>query len=152
MDLRKVKKLIELLEESALVEMEISEGENTIRLSRAHPGGAPVMHPGNSVAQVTEVAAVPQTVAPASTMDSAETLDGSVVESPMVGTYYDSSSPDADSFVKVGSRVEKGDPLCIIEAMKTFNQIEAETDGTITAIHKSSGDPVEYGEPLFTIA
>lgn len=152
MDLRKVKKLIELLEESALVEMEISEGDNTIRLSRAHPGGAPIMHPGNSAAQVTEVAAIPQAVAPVSTIDSAETSDGSVVESPMVGTYFGSPSPDADSFVKVGSWVKQGDTLCIIEAMKTFNQIEAEQDGTITAIHKSSGDPVEYGEPLFTIA
>ena len=152
MDLRKVKKLIELLEESALVEMEISEGDNTIRLSRAHPAGAAIMHPGNSSAQPAAVASVPEAAPPASSDESTEITDGSVVESPMVGTYYDSPSPDADPFVKVGSRVKKGDTLCIIEAMKTFNQIEAEADGTIKAIHKSSGDPVEYGEPLFTIA
>ena len=112
MDLRKVKKLIELLEESALVEMEISEGENTIRLSRAHPGGAPITHPGNSTAQVTEVAATPQAVAPASTIDLAETSDDSVVESPMVGTFYASSSPGAQPFVSVGARVSSGDTLC----------------------------------------
>ena len=156
MDLRKVKKLIELLEESALVEMEISEGDNTIRLSRAHTTGTPVAQTGPTPTvptQYLEPAVSASITTESNTLgQSTEVQSGSVVESPMVGTYYDSPSPDADPFVKVGSRVKKGDTLCIVEAMKTFNQIDAETDGTIKAIHKSSGDPVEFGEPLFTIA
>ena len=154
MDLRKVKKLIELLEDSALVEMEISEGENTIRLSRASGAGVPVSHASPSAqviapqpAPVTDTAPPP----PSTPESSAVKPEGTVVESPMVGTYYDSSSPDAEPFVKVGDSVSVGDPLCIVEAMKTFNQIDAETSGVIKAVHKSTGDPVEFGEPLFVI-
>ena len=150
MDLRKVKKLIELLEESALMEMEITEGDNTIRLSRgARAVAAPI--------QPLEQAPPPPPAAAAETarVDAPEPTPsapaGTMVESPMVGTYYDSPSPDADPFVKVGASVRKGDTLCIVEAMKTFNQIEAEIDGTVRAIHKSNGDPVEFGEPLFVI-
>ena len=146
MDLRKVKKLIELLEESALVEMEITEGDNTIRLSRAMQVG-PQATP-QSLAMSPAAVEAPK-VEPASSR--VETPAGTVVESPMVGTYYDAPSPDAGPFVSVGSEVRKGDTLCIVEAMKTFNQIEAESDGIIRAIHKSNGDPVEYGEPLFVI-
>lgn len=153
MDLRKVKKLIELLEDSALVEMEITEGDNTIRLSRA-----------GSIANVGAMAPPAMQVQPVSPPDSppppattntpaapANKVSGNVVESPMVGTYYDAPSPEADPFVKVGDTVSIGDPLCIVEAMKTFNQIDAETSGVIKAVHKSSGDPVEFGEPLFVI-
>ncbi len=150
MDLRKIKKLIELLEESALVEMEITEGDNTIRLSRASQSATPLPAapiqqyaiPQGAVAEVPRAEPAP---------NAAEGPAGAIVESPMVGTYYDSPSPDADPFVRVGSKVRAGDTLCIVEAMKTFNQIEAETDGEIRAIHKSNGDPVEYGEPLFVI-
>jgi acetyl-CoA carboxylase biotin carboxyl carrier protein len=148
-DLRKIKKLIELLEESALVEMEITEGDNSIRLSRG----------GQSGVQYVPQQQQPM-VSPAVAMESprvepqpaaAEPASGTLVESPMVGTYYDAPSPDAGPFVKVGSEVRRGDTLCIVEAMKTFNQIEAEADGVIRVIHKSNGDPVEYGEPLFLI-
>jgi len=154
MDLRKVKKLIELLEDSALVEMEIREGENTIRLSRggvvaASPGPAPVAQVHNAVAPV---AATPAPAVATSVSEAAPAqVEGTVVASPMVGTYYDSSSPEAEPFVKVGDTVSVGDALCIVEAMKTFNQIDAETSGVIKAVHKSTGDPVEYGEPLFVI-
>ncbi|MGB5706699.1 MAG: acetyl-CoA carboxylase biotin carboxyl carrier protein [Arenicellales bacterium] len=152
MDLRKVKKLIELLEESALIEMEITEGENTIRLSRSNVVATPVVHQAATPVQLAESVTNSDVLPSDSNQDSAHDSAGTLVESPMVGTYYDAPSPDTDSFVKVGSRVRAGDTLCIIEAMKTFNQIEAEIDGTVKAIHKSSGDPVEYGEALFTIA
>ncbi len=155
MDLRKIKKLIELLEESALVEMEITEGDNTIRLSRA--GSVASVFPAPQMGAPQPLQATPPPSAPLPPGESAS-LDcavvvppGNPVESPMVGTYYDSPSPDTAPFVKIGSSVKAGDTLCVIEAMKTFNQIEAESDGTITAIHKSNGEPVEYGELLFTI-
>lgn len=151
MDLRKVKKLIELLEDSALVEMEITEGDNTIRLSRAGNIAQPAhtMQPVYTPAPTTPAApAMP--VANEAPVAAAAPV-GKVVESPMVGTYYDAPSPDEDAFVKVGDPVAVGDPLCIVEAMKTFNQIDAETAGTVKAIHKSNGDPVEFGEPLFVI-
>ena len=151
MDLRKIKKLIELLQESALTEMEITEGDNTIRLSRATGQviSAPVqMAP---VPQVANAVATLQPGSQAAAADTSKQISGAVVASPMVGTYYDAASPDAEPFVKVGSRVSKGDTLCIVEAMKTFNQIESEFDGVVKAIHKSSGNPVEFGEPLFVI-
>jgi len=149
MDLRKIKKLIELLEESALNEMEITEGDNTIRLSRGVQVTSqippvqtvPVAAQTNSTSPITpnDVPAVSREVA------------GFIVESPMVGTFFDSPSPEAEAFVKIGSKVKTGDTLCIIEAMKTFNQIEADKEGEIKAIHKSNGDPVEFAEPLFVI-
>ena len=151
MDLRKIKKLIELLEESELMEMEITEGDNTIRLSR---GGA-TTHVGHG--NLTHYPAQPMAVAShqeavhAESNPTVKDITGFVVESPMVGTYFSSPSPEASAFVKIGSKVKTGDTLCIIEAMKTFNQIEADKDGEIKAIHKSSGDPVEYGEALFVI-
>ncbi len=146
MDLRKVKKLIELFEESELVEMEIAEGESTIRLSRgsAMPVYAPAYAPHAQVAHD----------APAMPADSQRTEDavtGNTIDSPMVGTFFDASSPDVEAYVSVGSIVKPGDVLCIIEAMKTFNQLEAEVSGTIREIYKSSGEPVEFGEPLFLI-
>ena len=149
MDLRKIKKLIELLEESALIEMEITEGDNTIRLSRAGrtaPAAIPHEH------SVAAPPATGETPAPETADPSGEEFPGStVVESPMVGTYYNSPSPEAGPFVEVGSMVRAGQTLCIVEAMKTFNQIESEADGVIRVIYKNNGDPVEYGEPLFLI-
>jgi acetyl-CoA carboxylase biotin carboxyl carrier protein len=152
MDLRKVKKLIELLEESTLAEMEITEGESTIRLSRG------TTSPGILPAQTSHITshitadAVPSGPNQAITANQINPeLDGNAVESPMVGTYFNSSSPDAEPYVSVGTEVKPGDVLCIIEAMKTFNQLEADVAGTIKAVYKSNGDPVEFGEPLFLI-
>ncbi len=148
MDLRKIKKLIELLEESALSEMEITEGENTIRLSRASPWSPPTSTsaPASPPANQVEVAPSPATPAPA-----AEPASGQVIKSPLVGTFYNSPSPNDKRYVAIGSVVSEGDTLCVIEAMKTFNQLEAEIAGTVTVIYKNNGDPVEYGEPLFVI-
>ncbi len=156
MDLRKVKKLIELLEESNLNEMEIREGEESIRLSR----GAPAVHHAPAVMHTMPVpdshsqqsAAV--RYAGQDDSDSAKASDipgGHQVTSPMVGTYYSSPEPDAEPFVTVGSKVEPGDTLCVIEAMKIFNQIESDTSGTVVHIQKGSGEAVEYGELLFVI-
>jgi acetyl-CoA carboxylase biotin carboxyl carrier protein len=147
MDLRKIKKLIELLEESALNEMEITEGDNTIRLSR----GVQVTTP---IPPVQTVPVATQTTSPITPNEApavSREVAGFIVESPMVGTFFDSPSPEAEAFVKIGSKVKAGDTLCIIEAMKTFNQIEADKEGEIKAIHKSNGDPVEFAEPLFVI-
>lgn len=148
MDIRKVKKLIELLEESGINEIEIHEGEESVRISRGGSSTTPVQY---SVPPASAPAATP---APASGGDdtaSEEPIDGEVIESPMVGTYYAAASPDADPFVSVGSTVEKGDTLCIIEAMKIMNQIEAECSGTIVSVERKNGEPVEYGDPLFVI-
>ena len=148
MDLRKIKKLIELLEGSALSEMEITEGENTIRLSRAAPPAMPAFAPAAapSPANQVEPAPAPATLAPVD-----EPSPGQVIKSPLVGTFFHSPSPKDPPYVAIGSVVGKGDTLCLIEAMKTFNQLEAEIAGTVTVIHKNNGDPVEYGEPLFVI-
>ena len=152
MDLRKIKKLIDLLEESNLAELEIKEGEEVVRLSRVPKGGvnvaaapapAPVMHAPAPVAQVTPVA-------PADA--GAPNLPaGHVVKAPMVGTFYASASPGAAAFVKVGQQVKAGETLGIIEAMKMFNQIEADVAGTVLAILVSNGQPVEFDEPMFVI-
>lgn len=161
MDLRKVKKLIELLEDSALTEMEITEGDSTIRLSRAaarQPTTTALQVAASSAA--IEAAMLPDTATPATaavpatatpTEAAPATAAGRVVHSPLVGTFYDSPSPDDKPFVSVGSRVGEGDTLCLIEAMKTFNQLEAEIGGVVSVIYKHNGDPVEYGEPLFVI-
>lgn len=143
MDLRKIKKLIELLEDSALVEMEITEGENTIRLSRANILTTPLAPAPPPAGQAVAAAAA--------TPSDPAAVTAKVVTSPLVGTFYNSPSPNDKPYVVVGAAVGKGDTLCLIEAMKTFNQIDAEIAGTVTLIHKNNGDPVEYGEPLFTI-
>ncbi len=150
MDIRKVKKLIEMLEESGLGEIEIREGEESIRISRA-----------SSVAPSVSATPSPPAVAPATTPERsapakseppvAAIPSGHVVTSPMVGTFYRAASPDSTPFVEVGSQVEVGDTLCIIEAMKMLNEIEADKSGVIRAIQKENGQPVEYGEPLFVI-
>jgi len=149
MDIRKVKKLIELLEASSVDEIEIKEGEESVRISRNT--GAPVAMAAAPmpVAPAIPAPAAPAVVAPAPA-PAAET--DNAVKSPMVGTFYRSPSPDAPSFVEVGQSVRAGDVLCIVEAMKMMNQIEADRAGTVTAIHAENGEPVEFDQPLITIA
>ena len=150
MDIRKIKKLIDLLEDSNLSEIEIQEGEESIRLSRTSQVAAPVAA-APIAAPVAQPAAAPASAETTEEESAADTPDGDPVNSPMVGTYYSGPKPGAPDFVKLGDKVAAGDVLCIVEAMKIFNQIEAEKAGTIVAINKESGDPVEYGEPLFII-
>jgi len=148
MDIRKIKKLIELLEDSNVSEIEIKEGEESVRIARG--GAAPV-------AAIQPLQTAPAAVAaPALTADAAsepanDLPPGNVLESPMVGTFYRSSSPKGKPFVEVGQSVSAGDTLCIIEAMKIMNQIEAETSGTVRAVLVEDGRPVEFGEPLIVI-
>ncbi|MBK5413538.1 MULTISPECIES: acetyl-CoA carboxylase biotin carboxyl carrier protein [Pseudomonas] len=151
MDIRKVKKLIELLEESGIDELEIKEGEESVRISRhsktpaqQYYAPAPMHAPAPA-----PVAAAPVAAAPAA--PAAPVLNGTVARSPMVGTFYRKSSPSSPSFVEVGQTVKKGDTLCIVEAMKMMNHIEAETSGVIESILVEDGQPVEYDQPLFTI-
>jgi acetyl-CoA carboxylase biotin carboxyl carrier protein len=152
MDLRKIKKLIDILEESNLAELEIKEGEESVRLSRVPKGMAAPAAPATHVQVPAPVAAAAPTAStPAPAPGGKELPPGHVLRSPMVGTYYASSSPEAPPFVKIGQAVKAGDTLCIIEAMKMFNQIEADTAGTVVAILASSGQPVEFDEPLFVI-
>jgi acetyl-CoA carboxylase biotin carboxyl carrier protein len=154
MDIRKVKKLIELLEESGIAEIEIHEGEESVRISRdssspqlmaapampapppAYAPAAPAGTPSNEAKEESSGGNVP---------------DGHVVESPMVGTFYAASSPGAAPFVQVGSKVAVGDTLCIVEAMKMLNQIEADKAGTIKAVLAENAQPIEFGQPLFVI-
>ena len=153
MDIRKIKKLIEMLEESQLNEIEITEGEESIRLSRSGPVAQmlapPSMMPAIPPAYIPDPA-VGTPVASAPTGEPASD-NGSTVCSPMVGTFYASPNPDSSSYVELGSQVTAGDTLCMIEAMKIFNQVEAEVSGIVRKILKSSGDPVEFGEVLFVI-
>ena len=148
MDIRKIKKLIEMLEESNLGEIEIKEGEESIRISRAG-SAAPVAQWMNAPAPAP--AAAPVAVAPVAAPAAPSLPTGHMVTSPMVGTFYRSPSPSAASFVEVGSQVKVGDTLCIIEAMKILNTIESDKAGTVKAILKENGQPVEFGEPLFVI-
>ena len=148
MDVRKIKKLIELLEESALTEIEISEGEESIRLSRRSPlDPAELSSPAPPPGRLTETPTpLPESAA------TVEDLPGTVpVVSPMVGTFYAAPNPESSPYVKTGSEVTVGDTLCVIEAMKIFNHVEAECTGVIRKILKNSGDPVEFGETLFLI-
>ena len=142
MDLRKLKKLIDLVEESGISELELTEGEEKVRISRAMaPGVAPVTQYVAAPAPVA-AAAAPAVAAAAPAAAPAEALDGKVVKSPMVGTFYRASSPDAKAFVDVGSSVSTGDTLCIIEAMKLLNEIESEYAGVIKKIFVENGQPV----------
>jgi acetyl-CoA carboxylase biotin carboxyl carrier protein len=151
MDLRKIKKLIDLLEESNLAELEIKEGEEVVRLSRVPKGGVAMAAP---VAMApAPVAALPAAPVAAAAAPAADALPaGHVVKAPMVGTFYASSSPGAAPFVKVGQQVKAGDTLGVVEAMKMFNQIEADVAGTVQAILVENGQPVEFDEPMFVIA
>jgi acetyl-CoA carboxylase biotin carboxyl carrier protein len=147
MDIRKIKKLIEIIEESGIAEIEIKEGEEFVRISRYSAAPAPVAYaPQPMAAHVAASAAA----APASTA-SEEIISGHIVKSPMVGTFYRSATPGAKPFIDVGQKVQAGDTLCIIEAMKILNQIEADKSGTITKILVENAEPVEYGQPLFVI-
>lgn len=149
MDIRKVKKLIELLEESNIAELEIREGEESVRISRHGSNAIPV---GMTMPQYFPAPApAAPAAAPAPVVADEPTPPGHVVTSPMVGTFYRASTPGADSFVDVGSKVAVGDTLCIIEAMKLLNQIEADKAGEIRAVLVENGQPVEYDQPLFTI-
>ncbi|MHB1058434.1 MAG: acetyl-CoA carboxylase biotin carboxyl carrier protein [Rhodanobacter sp.] len=153
MDLRKIKKLIDLLEESNLAELEIKEGEEVVRLSRVPKNAAPVA--AAPVAAPAAVAAPAPVVAAAAAAEApaAQALPaGHVVKAPMVGTFYASATPGAAAFVKVGQQVKAGETLGIIEAMKMFNQIEADVAGTVQAILVENGQPVEFDEPMFVIA
>jgi acetyl-CoA carboxylase biotin carboxyl carrier protein len=152
MDIRKVKKLIELLDESGIAEIEITEGEESVRISR-YAAGAPIAAAPVAVAPaaipaapVAAAAAAPAAAAPAEPEE-----DGYEVNAPMVGTYYSSSSPGAAPYVQVGDRVNEGDTLCIIEAMKMMNQIEADVSGVVKSIRLQNGEPVEFGQTLIVI-
>jgi len=146
MDIRKIKKLIELIEESDIVEIEIKEGEESVRLSR-YSATQPVVMAAPAVVPSTVAAPAAAAAEPA----GAEEITGHVVRSPMVGTFYRSPSPGAKAFVEVGQRVNSGDTLCIIEAMKILNQIEADKSGVVAKILVENAQPVEYNEPLFVI-
>ncbi len=152
MDIRKVKKLIELLDESGIAEIEITEGDDSVRISRYAQGvvaaSAPAAAPPVAAAAAAPAAAA-DAAAPAPAAAPEE--DGYEVTAPMVGTFYAASSPGAAPYVQVGDRVNEGDTLCIIEAMKMMNQIESEVSGTIKSIRMQNGEPVEYGQTLFVI-
>ncbi len=149
MDIRKIKKLIELLDESGIAEIEIKEGEESVRITRQ---AASVPMAAAPVAYAAPVAAPAAAPSPASEESSAEEeISGHKVTSPMVGTFYRSSSPGAPTFTEVGKHVNEGETLCIIEAMKILNQIEADKSGTVKAILVDDGQPVEFGQPMFVI-
>jgi acetyl-CoA carboxylase biotin carboxyl carrier protein len=162
MDIRKIKKLIELLEESSLTEIEIVEGEESVRLSR---GGA-IASPAQLQAQIPAgVQAAAWSAPPVQGVDNSAppaqpeaaaaaeepVPEGELVRAPMVGTFYDAASPESDPFASLGQKVSAGETMCIIEAMKMFNQIEAEVSGTVVAILVENGQPVEFDQPLFVI-
>ena len=146
MDIRKVKKLIELLEESNINELEITEGEDSVRISRGVPAAAYAAQPMMAAPMVAAPLAAPAAVA-----ISNEPIPGHTINSPMVGSFYASPAPGSPAFVSVGQAVSPGDVLCIIEAMKMMNQIEADKAGVIGAILVEDGEPIEFDQPLFTI-
>ncbi|NOR43463.1 MAG: acetyl-CoA carboxylase biotin carboxyl carrier protein [Gammaproteobacteria bacterium] len=148
MDIRKVKKLIELLEESGIAEIEINEGEESVRISR-YGSGAAMAPPVQFAPAPAPVAAAPVAAEPEST--AAPAISGHTVNSPMVGTFYTASAPGTPDFVKIGDSVNQGDTVCIIEAMKILNQIEADKSGIVKAILVENGQPVEFGQPLIVI-
>jgi acetyl-CoA carboxylase biotin carboxyl carrier protein len=149
MDIRKVKKLIELLEESGISELEISEGEESVRISR-HPRMAVQAPMAATMPMAVAAPLAPATPATAAGEHKPRN-DDSTVTSPMVGTYYSASAPGAKAFVEIGSEIKIGQILCIIEAMKMMNQIESDKAGRVTAILAKNGEPVEFGQPLFII-
>jgi len=147
MDIRKVKKLIELLDESGIAEIEITEGEESVRISRYAPGASVTAAP-----VAAAPVAAPATSAPAAApVPEVTEDDGFEVTAPMVGTFYAASSPGAAPYIQVGDRVNEGDTLCIIEAMKMMNQIEADVSGVVKSIRIQNGEPVEFGQVLFVI-
>jgi len=150
MDLRKLKKLIDLVQESGIAELEVTEGEEKVRISRVGQTAQAFVPVAAAAAAVAPAAAQPAPAAPA-TPAAEEKIEGHIVKSPMVGTFYRSPSPGAKAFVEVGDAVAPGDTLCIIEAMKLLNEIEADQGGTVKEVYVENGQPVEYGEPLFLI-
>jgi acetyl-CoA carboxylase biotin carboxyl carrier protein len=154
MDLRKLKKLIDLVQESGIGEIEITEGEEKVRISRHGPAGAPIMMAAPALqpmAMPAQAAPAAGAAGPAAAPAPPAEPQGHVVKSPMVGTFYRAPSPGAPAFVELGQSVTKGQTLCIIEAMKLLNEIEADASGTIKAILVENGQPVEYGQGLFVI-
>jgi len=152
MDIRKVKKLIDLLEESGIAEIEISEGEESVRISRFPTGASaqqPVMH--YSMPQQIAATTAPVATAAANPVAPPAPKGDHSVTAPMVGTFYSCASPGAKAFVDIGSEVNVGDTLCIIEAMKMMNQIESDKAGRVTAVLVKNGEPVEFGQPLFIV-
>ena len=159
MDLRKLKKLIDLVQESGIAELEITEDEEKVRIasggavsvtplqSAAAPAPATAGAPAGAAALATPAVAAPAGAA----TEPPPGAEGHVVKSPMVGTFYRSPAPDAKPFIEVGGVVKEGETICVIEAMKLMNEIEAETGGTIVKVHAENGQPVQYGEPLFTL-
>ena len=150
MDIRKVKKLIELLDESGIAEIEITEGEESVRISR-YSTSAQAVAPIVAAAPVAAPVAAAPAAAPAEAAPDVVEEDGYEVTAPMVGTYYAASSPGAAPYVQVGDRVNEGDTLCIIEAMKMMNQIEADVAGVVKSIRIQNGEPVEFGQVMFVI-
>lgn len=152
MDLRKLKTLIDLVAESGIAELEITEGEGKVRIVKFSQTLQPVAYhqPEAGVAVAPVAAAAPAATAPAAA-EAAPVIQGHVVKAPMVGTFYRSPNPGAAPFIEVGATVKEGDPLCIIEAMKLLNEIEADKSGVIKEILVENGEPVEYGQPLFVI-
>mgnify|MGYP000612019257 FL=1 len=149
MDLRKLKKLIDLVQESGISELEVTEGEEKVRIAK-QLAAAPMAHQVYAAAPVAHAA--PAAAAPAAAASSEPALpEGHIVKSPMVGTFYRASSPDAKAFAEVGDSVKQGQTLCIVEAMKLLNEIESDATGVIKAILVENGQPVEFGEPLFVI-
>lgn len=150
MDLRKLKKLIDLVQESGIAELEITEGEEKVRINRTSAMQGAVMSYQPAAPAAMAAPAAP-TAAPAAAPEAPAAPEGHVVKSPMVGTFYRSSAPGAKPFVEMGQSVNAGDTLCIIEAMKLLNEIEADQGGSVKAILVENGQPVEYGQPLFII-
>jgi acetyl-CoA carboxylase biotin carboxyl carrier protein len=152
MDLRKLKKLIDLVQESGIAELEITEGEEKVKIVKGGVvtvGAAPVALASAPATALGSAGAA--TAAPAAATEPEAGQEGHVVKAPMVGTFYRSPSPDAKAFVEVGQAVKEGDTICIIEAMKLMNEIEADASGVVKAILVENGQPVEYGQPLFIL-
>jgi acetyl-CoA carboxylase biotin carboxyl carrier protein len=153
MDLRKLKKLIDLVEASGIAELEVTEGEEKVRIVKGGGTAREAVYMVSGPAPVQAASREPVPAAPAAAaLETPAEPEGHVVKSPMVGTFYRSSTPGAKPFVEVGDAVKKGQTICIIEAMKLMNEIEADADGVIKAALAENGQPVEYGEPLFLIA
>ena len=153
MDLRKIKKLMELLEESGIAEIEVKEGEESIKLSRNTQSVQNIINsPAETNQTITAIDNVKDTAVTDDKKDKSKELpDGDIITSPMVGTFYRAASPESKPFVEKGQKVSKGDTLCILEAMKMMNQVNAETGGTIIDILVDDAEPVEFGQPLFVI-
>jgi acetyl-CoA carboxylase biotin carboxyl carrier protein len=153
MDLRKLKTLIDLVQQSGIAELEITEGEERVRISRGYPGGPPAapLQAYTIPPAAVPVAAGSPAAQPAEGEAATPAPEGHVIRSPMVGTFYRSSAPGAKPFVEIGHAVKAGDTLCIVEAMKLLNEIEADQDGVVKAVLVENGQPVEYGEPLFIL-